>query len=209
MGAGGLITSRPPLHQRIAAVVLAAGLSTRMGANKLLADLHGQPLLSVTIASAVAAGVDEVIIVTGHQASAVRAAVSNSSPRFVHNADFAQGIVTSIKAGILAVQNFDAAFIMLGDMPLVRPDDLKRMMAAFNVEEGRTIIAPVQGRKLGNPVLWGKEHFPSLQALQGDRGGRSLLEAHRTDIVEIAIAHDGILLDADSPEALDVIRRSK
>ena len=218
MGAGGLlaeITSRPqpregassaPTKPRIAAVVLAAGQSTRMGSNKLLAELRGKPLVAQTVAQVQASGVNEVVVVTGHQAAEVRAALASAGARFVNNPNYFEGLATSVKAGIAAVQDFDAAFICLGDMPLIRAADMQRMMAAFDVEEGRTLIAPSQGRKLGNPVLWGQEHFPALMALEGDRGARSLLEAQREAIVEISVEHDGIMLDADTPEALEKIR---
>ena len=214
MGAGGLlaeIASRPqpregmfnvPTRARIAAVVLAAGQSTRMGSNKLLAELGSKPLLAHTVAQIKASGVDEIVVVTGHQRAEIESALAGAGVRFVHNPAFADGLASSIRTGIHAVQNFDAAFICLGDMPLIRADDMKRMVAAFDVEEGRTLIAPAQGRKLGNPVLWGQEHFASLLALEGDRGARGLLEARRDSIVEIAVEHDGIMLDADTPEAL-------
>ena len=174
MGAGGLlaeIASRPQPREgrlnvatraRIAAVVLAAGQSTRMGANKLLAELGGKPLLAQTVAQIKSAGVDEIVVVTGHQRAEIESTLARAGVKLVNNPAFADGMASSIKAGIRAVQNFDAAFICLGDMPLIRADDLKRMMAAFDVEEGRTLIAPTQGRKLGNPVLWGQEHFASL-----------------------------------------------
>ncbi len=221
MGAGGLlaeITSRPqpreggstaPTKPRIAAVVLAAGQSTRMGSNKLLAVLHGRPLLAQTVEQVRASGVDEVVVVTGHMAQDVRTALAGQAVRYVHNPDFALGLATSVRSGILALKDFDAAFICLGDMPLVRPVDMQRMMAAFDVEECRTLVAPAQGRKLGNPVLWGQEYFPALMALDGDRGARSLLEARREAIVEVAVEHDGILLDADTPEALEKVRAAK
>ncbi len=218
MGAGGLlaeIASRPqpregtlkvPTRLRIAAVVLAAGQSTRMGANKLLAELAGKPLLAQTVTQIKASGVDEIVVVTGHQRAEIESTLAGAGVRFVHNVAFADGLASSIKAGIRAVQNFDAAFVCLGDMPLIRADDMKRMMAAFDVEEGRTLIAPAQGRKLGNPVLWGQEHFASLLALEGDRGARGLLETRREALVEIAVEHEGIMLDADTPEALAAIK---
>ncbi len=219
MGAGGLlaeITSRPqpregtsqaPHSPRIAAVVLAAGLSSRMGSNKLLADLGGKPLLAKTVEQVKASGVDQVVVVTGHQADSVAAALVDAQVRFIHNPHYAEGLATSVRAGVAAVQDFDAAFICLGDMPLLRADDLRRMMAAFEKAEGRSVIAPARGRKLGNPVLWGQEHFVGLMALEGDRGARGLLEAMRDQVVEIAVEHDGIMQDADTPEGLAVVRR--
>ena len=218
MGAGGLlaeIISRPQPREgetktmaapRIAAVVLAAGLSSRMGSNKLLADLNGQALIQHTIDRLSNTAIDEVIVVTGHQAVEVQAVLQHQKVRFVHNADYAQGLSTSVKAGIAAIQDFDAAFVCLGDMPLIEAADLNRMIAAFNVTEGRSLVAPVLGLKLGNPVLWGHEHFADLMALTGDRGARGLIEARRDQIVEIPVTHDGILLDADTPESLAEIK---
>ena len=219
MGAGGLlaeITSRPqpregastaPHAPRIAAVVLAAGRSIRMGANKLLADLNGRPLLAATVGQIKASGINDIVVVTGHQTGEVQTALAQAKVKFTHNPAYAEGLATSIRAGIAAVKDYDAAFICLGDMPLIRFADLQRMIAAFNVEEGRSIIAPAQGRKLGNPVLWGQEHFNALMSLDGDRGARSLLEAMRDEIVEVAVDHDGIMRDADTPEALAAIRK--
>ena len=224
MGAGGLlaeIKSRPQPREgqmssmssmssisapRIAAVVLAAGLSSRMGSNKLLSDLNGQALIQHTIGRLGKAAIDEIIVVTGHQTAEVRAVLKDHKLRFVHNENYAQGLSTSVRAGIAAAQEFDAAFVILGDMPLIEAADLNRMIAAFNGVEGRSLVAPILGRKLGNPILWGQEHFVDLMALTGDRGARSLIEARRDQIVEIAVTHDGILLDADTPEALAEIR---
>jgi len=192
---------------KFAAVVLAAGRSTRMGTNKLLADLNGGPVLATTIKQIKASGVDEIVVVTGHQAQAVTTALSHTKVVIIHNAHYANGLSTSVRCGIAAVQDFDAAFICLGDMPLIRSADMQRMMQAFDVEEGRSLIAPTYRGQLGNPVLWGREHFKALMALEGDRGARSLLEASRQQITEIPVEHDGILLDADTPEALVEMRK--
>ena len=218
MGAGGLlaeIASRPqprsgdveqPKRPRIAAIVLAAGLSSRMGTNKLLVDLDGKPLLVRTLEEILSSKVEHVVVITGHQAAEVEAAISHLNVQIVYNPNYAEGLSGSVKMGISAVEDFDAAFVCLGDMPLVKAQDLNHMIAAFDVEEGRDLIAPVQGRKLGNPVLWGRNYFGQLQSLRGDRGARSLLEAQRQSITEIEIGHDGILLDADTPEALAKIK---
>jgi len=192
---------------RIVAVVLAAGRSTRMGANKLLADLNGKPLLATTLRQIEASGVEHIIVVTGHQADEVQAALKHTKAQFIHNPNYADGLSTSLRVCVNAVKDYAACFICLGDMPLIRAEDMQRMIAAFDAEEGRTLIAPVLGRKLGNPVLWGQAHFASLMSLEGDRGARSLLEANRDHIVEIHVEHDGILRDADTPEALAAIRK--
>ena len=192
---------------KFAAVVLAAGRSTRMKANKLLADLNGKPLLATTIEQIQASGVDEIVVVTGHDAEAVAAVLSHTKVVIIHNPQYASGLSTSVRCGIAAVKNFDAAFICLGDMPLIRAADMQRMMLKFNAAPGRIVIAPTYRGQLGNPVLWGSKHFAALMALEGDRGARRLLETQREQITEIAVEHDGILLDADTPEALAEIRK--
>jgi len=189
---------------RFAAIVLAAGMSSRMGSNKLLADLDGRPLIARTVAQVKASGVDEVIVVTGHQAGAVRAAVSDM--RLVHNPEFTTGLASSLRAGIQAADGFDAALICLGDMPLIHPEDLKRMMTAFI--DHTSIVAPAKDGALGNPVLWGRAHFAELAALSGDRGARGLLEDNRDKIVTVEVADESIMLDADTPDALEQIRKS-
>ena len=94
------------------------------------------------------------------------------------------------------------AVICLGDMPLVAPSVIDRLIAAFNPTEGRTLCAPSFEGTVGNPVLWGRESFAEMASLTGDRGARALLEAHSDQLVEIAVASDAVLTDIDTPDAL-------
>jgi molybdenum cofactor cytidylyltransferase len=219
MGVGGLlaeIPSRPsPREQktpslvapRVAALVLAAGSSTRMGSNKLLADIHGEAMIARTVRRIAASSVEQVVVVTGHQADDIRSALSDQNVKLVHNAEFAQGLSTSLRVGVAALQeSCDAILICLGDMPLIDARDVNRMIAAFNPTEHRSIVVPVHGRTFGNPVLWGAEHFNALMACEGDRGARGLLEKLKDEAVEIPVEHEGVVLDADTPEALATIR---
>jgi molybdenum cofactor cytidylyltransferase len=218
MGAGGLlaeIPSRPspregkgvvPTAPRVTALVLAAGLSSRMGANKLLAGFHGEPLVAATVKRLQSSGVDEVVVVLGRDAGAV-AAVLPAGARPVVNADFAQGISTSIRRGVQAAAASDAVIIALGDMPLVSVQTVGRMIAAFNPTEHRSIIVPTFNGQFGNPVLWGREHFARLLALSGDKGARSLIGDLKSEAVEIAVDDPGVLMDADTPEALEALRQ--
>lgn len=218
MGAGGLlaeIPSRPtpregkghiPEAPKVTALVLAAGLSSRMGANKLLADYHGAPLIAATLAQVGAAQVDDVIVVLGRDADAISRLLP-PGVRGVFNPDFAQGLSTSIRAGIAAAGNSDAVLICLGDMPRVQASTINRMIAAFNPTEHRSIIAPTYQGQFGNPVLWGREHFPRLMALKGDKGARALIGDLKSEAVEIAVDDPGVLMDADTPEALDALRK--
>jgi molybdenum cofactor cytidylyltransferase len=219
MGLGGLlaeIPSRPqPREQksaimtapRIAALVLAAGSSTRMGSNKLLAELNGKPMIAQTVQRIAAASVESVAVVTGHQADEIKSALGDQKVTFVHNSQYEEGLASSLRAGVAALRDScDAILVCLGDMPLVDARDVNRMIAAFNPIENRSIVVPVHGRSFGNPVLWGSEHFAALMACEGDRGARGLLEKLKDDAVEIPVDHAGVVLDADTPEALATIR---
>ena len=219
MGVGGLlaeIPSRPsPREQksvsvsapRIAALVLAAGTSSRMGSNKLLADLNGVPMIAATVQRISASAVESVYVVTGHQAEEITATLIGHKVHTLHNANFADGLATSLRLGVAALkESYDAILVCLGDMPLIDPRDINRMIAGFNPTEHRSIVVPVHERRFGNPVLWGAEHFNALLACEGDRGARGLLESLKDEAVEIPIENPGVVLDADTPEALAVIR---
>jgi molybdenum cofactor cytidylyltransferase len=218
MGAGGLLAEIPtrpspreakPKQQRaprVTAIVLAAGKSSRMGVNKLLADVNGEAMIRRTVA-AMGEAVDETLVVTGRDREAIEAALAGLPVRFAHNAEFADGLSTSLKRGIEAVAaDTDAVVIALGDMPLVTPDTVRRLIAAYNPAEHRSICVPVSRGERGNPVLWGHQHFPALAGLEGDRGARVLFRTHSDEIVEVEILDESVLMDADTPEALDRIR---
>ncbi|MBB3973747.1 NTP transferase domain-containing protein [Hansschlegelia beijingensis] len=218
MGVGGLlmeIPARPqPRQERdlprapsVAAVVLAAGRSTRMGGpNKLLETVQGRPLVRHAVEAALAAGLGEVLVVTGHQRAAVEAALSGLPVRFVPNPSFAEGLSTSLRAGLEALPaKADGALVLLGDMPLVKPALLARLVAAFDPAGGAHVVAPVRDGRRGNPVLWGRRFFPALCAIEGDAGGRHLL-AEQTETAREVEADDGALIDVDTPEALAAIR---
>jgi molybdenum cofactor cytidylyltransferase len=179
-----------------------------MGSNKLLTDFHGQPLLLATWRNIRRSSVDEVLVVVGHEPGMVDAlAIQQAAVRFVRNPDYAQGIATSIRCGVAAAGDADAVVICLGDMPLVKPQTIDRLISAYNPTEHRTVVAPVHQGQFGNPVLWGRDHFARLMALQGDKGARSLLPTLKSEAVEITVDDPGVLADADTPEALAELRQ--
>lgn len=215
MGAGGLLAEIPtrpaprdgkPRVQRaprVAAIVLAAGQSSRMGSNKLLADLGGQPMIRRTVA-AMRQVADQTIVVTGRDQGVIEAALQGLPVTFVHNPDFAAGLSTSLHTGITALTpDTDAAVIALGDMPLVPPEAVRRLIAAYSPAEHRSICVPLFNGERGNPVLWGRQHFEALSALTGDKGARALFEPLSDEIVDVVMPDDAVLRDADTPEALE------
>src|SRR6185295_12832490 len=162
---------------KIAAVVLAAGRSTRMGGpNKLLAEIGGEPLVRIAAEQALASRAKPVIVVTGHQREQVEAALRGLDVRLVHNPDFAQGLGTSVSTGVAAVPaEADGAIVCLGDMPQVDAALIDRLIAAFDPDRGALIVMPtVEGRR-GNPVLWSRRFFPDLMAIEGDVGARHFI----------------------------------
>jgi molybdenum cofactor cytidylyltransferase len=184
---------------KIGAILLAAGRSTRIGAeNKLLLSTSAGPLVRRTADTARAAGIAELIVVLGHQAQAVGAALHGAASMMVFNPDFASGMASSIRAGLAgAPPDWDGAFVILGDMPLIRAPSLRALMSAFNPALGRGIIAPVVDGQRANPVLWGREHWPQLLALRGDIGGKSILAAAGDAVTDVMLDDSGLLTDVD------------
>jgi molybdenum cofactor cytidylyltransferase len=214
MGVGGLlmeIVTRPqpraeaaPLVQkRVAAVVLAAGRSTRMGGpNKLLAEIDRRPLVRIAAEEALASGASAVVVVTGHQRAEIEKAVGGLPVRLVHNPDFADGLATSLKAGITALSaDADAAIVCLGDMPCVDAKLMRQLIAAFAPERGVLVVVPTFAGKRGNPVLWSRRFFPDLLAIEGDVGARHLIGRYGEAVVEVPV-EKGTLVDVDTPETL-------
>ena len=188
---------------KIAGVVLAAGQSLRFGGNKLLADLGGQALVRRTVHNLMSVGLDEIFVVTGHEAANVSLALAGTKVKFILNPAYAQGLSSSLKEGVAAAAKFDAVLVCLGDMPLVSAIDYRRIIRAFNATG---IVVPTYDGQRGNPVLWGSRYFGELQALTGDQGARALLDKYRDAIIEVEVSGPGIFLDADTPEALAKIK---
>ncbi|WP_420133888.1 NTP transferase domain-containing protein [Rhodopseudomonas sp.] len=223
LGVGGLLmesVTRPqprvPVAEggrNVAGIVLAAGRSTRMGGpNKLLAELNGKPLVRIVaeqvLASKAASGAGRPIVVTGHQAEKVEAALAGLDLSFVHNPDYAEGLASSVKAGISAVgEDADGALVCLGDMPLVGTQLLDQLIDTFDPDRGALIVVPVADGRRGNPVLWSRRFFAELMTLGGDVGARHLIAKHAEAVTEIPVDGAGAFLDIDTPEALDHARR--
>jgi len=217
MGVGGLLMEIPTRPQprdpirkvpagQVAAIVLAAGQSRRMGRdNKLLALVDGRPMVAHVVDAMLASRAEPVIVVTGHEADQVRAALGDRPVRWCHNPDFADGLSTSLRAGLDALPEVEGVLVALGDMPRIRPDQIDRLIAAFNPTEGRAICVPTVSGKRGNPVLFATRFVPEMRRVSGDVGARHLIGAHGEAVVEIEMDDDAALLDIDTPEALSAL----
>ena len=193
---------------KIAALVLAAGQSRRMGSqNKLLAELDGKPMVRHVAEAVAASQAASMTVVLGHEADTVRAALADLKPSYAYNPDYAEGLSTSMKTGIAAVgEEVDGVIICLGDMPMVSTAVIDRMIAAFDPVEGRAIVVPTRRGKRGNPVLFGKRFFEEMARVSGDVGARHLIGNHEDLAVEIEVEDESVLTDIDTPEALATAR---
>ncbi|WP_416908291.1 MAG: nucleotidyltransferase family protein [Polymorphobacter sp.] len=181
------------------ALLLAAGRSTRMGAHKLLEHWQGKPLVVHAADALLNAGLP-LLVVLGHEASAVRSVLARRDVSFVQAADYAKGLAHSLRAGLAAVpDDWDAVLVALGDMPRIEPELLARLAAADGV------AVPIFDGRRGNPVRWPRAHFPALMALEGDQGARRLLAGQK--VTEVIAPSDAVLTDIDTPEALAALRR--
>jgi molybdenum cofactor cytidylyltransferase len=193
-----------PRAPRIAAIILAAGQSRRMGrVNKLLAPVDGKPMVRWAVEAAAGSAADPLVVVLGHQARQVREALADFDVTFVENPDFADGISSSVKQGVAALpEAMDGALICLGDMPRVTAGAIDRLVAAFNAVEGREICIPTWQGKRGNPVLIGRRFFPEIQEITGDVGARHLISAYPDLCCEVEMSGDAVLVDVDTQQAL-------
>ena len=231
MGSGGLlaeIPSRPlpraeatqaseqkseakPQGPRIGALLLAAGQSRRMGGpNKLLAAIDGTPMVAHVARRLLASRARPIVAVLGNQADTVDIALGKLPVKRVRNPEFAAGLSTSLKRGIAALpSDLDGVIVCLGDMPLISGRHLERLIAAFNPLEGRAIIVPTRRGKRGNPVLWSRQFFPEMTGLAGDVGAKHLIGEHAEFVAEVEMDDDAVLVDIDTPEALDAFREKR
>lgn len=218
MGVGGLLKESParPSPRRgrraardrdmpVAGILLAAGLSRRMGArNKLLLSPPDdrRPMVRIAAETALAAGLKPLIVVLGHQPEAVREALDGLDACFVRAEDFAAGLGHSLRAGVRALpESCGQALVLLGDMPRLRVETLQAIIRAGRDEEAAAIVPFYRGKR-GNPVLWRRRCFEDLALLTGDQGARHLIDQAGDAVVRLAVDDPGVLLDVDDESAL-------
>ncbi|HET7623388.1 MAG TPA: nucleotidyltransferase family protein [Gemmatimonadaceae bacterium] len=159
----------------ISAIVLAAGGARRFGSQKLLAELHGKPVVRWSVERLLEAQPDEVIVVAGADGEAIRAVLDGLPVRVVVNESWAEGIGSSLRAGIAALgAHADAAMIALGDQPSVEPRVIASLLNT-HAEGDKAIVVPSYRGERGHPVIFAASIFPELLVLGGDRGARDVI----------------------------------
>ena len=147
------------------------------------------------------------MVVTGHQRERVEGALAGLAVKFVHNPHYAEGLGTSLKAGIAALPaDVDGAIVCLGDMPQVDAALVDRLIGAIDPDKGALVAVPTIDGKRGNPVVWSRRFFPGLMAVEGDVGARHLIGRYTEAVVEVPASGNGALTDIDTPEALAAVK---
>jgi molybdenum cofactor cytidylyltransferase len=197
---------------RTAAIILAAGTSSRMGAerNKLLLPLGKRPVLARVIEAVAGSRAQSIVLVLGHQAAQVRVQlqqeITEHAVQVVENPDYALGQSTSMQAGLrvlLALQpagEMDSVIFLLGDQPLMTSRIIDQLIE-LREQSGKRILLPLYHGKRGNPVIFTLDLAPELFQVSGDEGGRGVLKRHPDDIATLEIDDATANLDVDSWEA--------
>lgn len=193
---------------QIAAVILAAGASTRMGRNKLLLELNGETVVRRAARTAIEAGLDPVIVVTGHAREVVAGELDGLRCRTVFNGEHAHGTHTSVAAGIGAVEKTAsaAAVVMLADMPLVSAPMLRELVERYRASAAPLVASRYGGEVNAPPILYDRRLFGELREMDA-RCGRQVVRRHRHDAVEVEWSAEAAR-DLDRPDDYEWIRQA-
>jgi molybdenum cofactor cytidylyltransferase len=189
----------------ISGVILAAGFSRRMGRPKLLVPLGGRPILSLVVDAFEKSRLDELLVVTNNPRGEEWATVKRSRFRLLVNLDSREGMSTSLKLALGAVEG-QAAVIGMGDQPLLLPSTIDKVIAEYQSTGGR-IVVPVYRGQRGNPVLFDRSIFPQIMDISGDVGAKSVVLKNLDLVHEVNVNDEGILLDIDTPSDLAAAER--
>jgi len=183
----------------IAAIVLAAGLSTRMGRPKLTLPIAEKTVLERVLDAFRSSKVDEIVVVLGADAAQIRRSVKFGDERVVINPDYRRGMSGSLKTGLGAVEKqADAVIIALGDQPLLAPRTIDGMVDEYLASRAPVVVPVYRGRR-GNPVLFDRSLFAQIMRIEGDRGAKSVVNGNEAGLRELRVEDRGTLMDIDTP----------
>jgi molybdenum cofactor cytidylyltransferase len=192
---------------KVDGIILAAGLSRRFGRPKQLVEWRGQPLILHATETALASRLRTVIVVIGHVADQVRAAlgpvVAYPNLTVVYNPEYEEGRASSIRCGLRALpKDAQAAMFLAGDQPLITAELINALIDTF-VQHRSLICYPVSGLTRSNPTIFAAELFPELMRLTGDVGGSVLIEKYKSRVCEHPLASPRAVTDVDQEEDLE------
>ena len=227
MGVGGMLKEMPGrplsrehenlveadenLNSSIGGILLAAGQSRRMGRkNKMLIEVDGDPMVVHAARALIESNAAPVVVVLGHQAQRVKDSLKHLNVQFVYNSNYAKGLSSSLKAGVETLpDDCDGAVVALGDMPGVKAADIDGLIEEFDPARCQSIVVPTHNGKRGNPVVWARCYFKEISAVSGDVGARHLIGANSDQLHEVPTENSGVLIDLDTPEAVEAHKTEK
>jgi len=184
----------------ICAIVLAAGLSRRMGTQKLLLPWAGTTVVGHIVDELARSEIDRITVVVGHQGPRVRAELAGRPVHVVNNGDYRQGMLSSVRCGLAALPRpCTVALVAPGDQPAISSTLVDRMIHAFKSGD-RGLVVPVHDGRRGHPLLIAARYFDEIMTHYDDVGLRGLPRAHGDDVLELPAASDDVLSDLDTPE---------
>jgi molybdenum cofactor cytidylyltransferase len=196
----------------LSAIVLAAGMSTRMGQNKLLLDFKDKPLITHAVDTLLASEIDEVIVVLGNEADKVRDKLRGRPVRLVENPDFREGLSTSVRTGVNAVsRQADGIMVYLADQPLLEPADVNRILRAFThaKEVGKSMVVPFFDGQRGNPVLLESSYRDAILEVVGDVGCKGVIKRYPDQVFVVEMESDHVIRDLDTIEEYEAVLGSE
>lgn len=186
----------------MSAILLAAGESRRMGRPKQLLAWQGRTLLQHALESLIDSDADEIVLVLGHEADLIRKSLPALPIKIVINPDYIQGMASSLRQGLLAMDPESEAFlVLLADQPGIGPEIINTLIRRFRqADPKRGIVRPAYRGRQGHPVLISVRYLQEALQLQGDVGARRILLNHPGDVLEIEVDRDAVLRDIDTPK---------
>ena len=194
----------------IAAIVPAAGMSTRMGRNKLLLDFRGKPLIAHAVDTLLKSKIDEVVVVLGHEADKVKATLKGKQVTMVENLNYRHGMSTSIRVGLGAVSaEARAIMIYLPDQPLIEPEDVNRLIRSFAEakERSKSIVVPFFQGKRGNPVILDASFKEAILEVVGEVGCKRVIKRNPDKVLMVEMESDHVVRDLDRMEDYEGLQR--
>jgi molybdenum cofactor cytidylyltransferase len=186
------------LHPHIATIILAAGESNRFGSPKQLADFNNKLLLQNAVDVAIASASTSVIVVLGAHEQEIRDAIDFGNASVLVNAEWREGMSSSIRVGVQSIlKEASASILMVCDQPYVTSELLNSLIAQCTTAR-KSIVASRYGQVAGTPVLFGREYFPKLLALRGDRGARTIIERNPTETAFVLFPQGSLDIDLPS-----------
>jgi molybdenum cofactor cytidylyltransferase len=187
----------------IVALLSAAGMSTRLGRNKLLLSFKGKPLIAHAVDTLLGSAVDEVIVILGYEADQVRAAIGKRRVRFVENPDYSEGLRSSVRAGFAAIPpHTSAIMVYLADQPLLEPAEVDFLIRSFAEarKTGKSIVVPFFRGQRGNPVIVNSSYRASILTIAGDIGCRRVIKQNPDQVLTVEMETDHVVRDIDTIE---------